>query len=510
MPPRGKDGPVPLPRLAGGRAPRWWRRSRPSTTSRPDEQRPRLAADLHLAARRRRGSLRADHPGVRGCRRERPVPRRRSLLHHRRGRRCSSRPAWSAPTSLHGCSIRPSSSSTPGGQRAEPPVDLRSAAPSTTPATGRRRPRRRRPPALFGPVLGVNLHPRPPTGPDGTGPAPQPRRHGDLRPGLDSRGRRRGPGKRALRSILGTPPTTSSPSGAARGLRIGRRRSSAAVSRLLLHVLRRHRRLRAQVMGSARSRRSPRVVRVLPRGADHPCDAGLAPPVRRGKPHQRPWCGSGSRSHRGTAARGPRCRRPTGAPTDGRGAACRGSATSTSRRRSSWPSSRCSARGRRTKAELDVRLLLIDAQFVGAEAVRDRSTERKEAPDAASTELQGSSSTSVADGVASRMDLMTMRKMTSRAPAHPEPADITWEARRRRRRAWPSGCTPRRRACAGRAVVYFHGGGYATRHPRLRSVAASPTWPAPRSRPAGRGLPAGARAPLPGGRWTMPSPPTGS
>ena len=58
------------------------------------------------------------------------------------------------------------------------------------------------------------------------------------------------------------------------------------------------------------------------------------------------------------------------------------------------------------------------------------------------------------------MDLMTMRKMTSRAPAYPKPADITWEpvdaAGVPAEWVTPDDCV------AGRAVVYFHGGGYAT------------------------------------------------
>ena len=57
-------------------------------------------------------------------------------------------------------------------------------------------------------------------------------------------------------------------------------------------------------------------------------------------------------------------------------------------------------------------------------------------------------------------DLMTIRKMMGRAPAYPEPEDITWEpvdaAGVPGEWVVPDDCVP------GRAVVYFHGGGYAT------------------------------------------------
>ena len=57
-------------------------------------------------------------------------------------------------------------------------------------------------------------------------------------------------------------------------------------------------------------------------------------------------------------------------------------------------------------------------------------------------------------------DLMTMRKMMSRAPAYPKPEDITWEpldaAGVPAEWVTPDDCEP------GRALVYFHGGGYAT------------------------------------------------
>ena len=57
-------------------------------------------------------------------------------------------------------------------------------------------------------------------------------------------------------------------------------------------------------------------------------------------------------------------------------------------------------------------------------------------------------------------DLMTMRKMMSRAPAYPKPDDITWEpldaAGVPAEWVIPDDCAP------GRVIVYFHGGGYAT------------------------------------------------
>lgn len=57
-------------------------------------------------------------------------------------------------------------------------------------------------------------------------------------------------------------------------------------------------------------------------------------------------------------------------------------------------------------------------------------------------------------------DLMSMRKMLSRAPAYPKPADITWEGTDAAGVAaeWvvPDDREP------GRVVVYLHGGGYAT------------------------------------------------
>jgi epsilon-lactone hydrolase len=57
-------------------------------------------------------------------------------------------------------------------------------------------------------------------------------------------------------------------------------------------------------------------------------------------------------------------------------------------------------------------------------------------------------------------DLMTMRKMLSRAPAYPKPEDITWEpldaAGVPAEWVIPDDSEP------GRALVYLHGGGYAT------------------------------------------------
>lgn len=57
-------------------------------------------------------------------------------------------------------------------------------------------------------------------------------------------------------------------------------------------------------------------------------------------------------------------------------------------------------------------------------------------------------------------DLMTIRKITERAPAYPKPEDITWEPITAGGvpAEWviPDACDP------GRAIVYFHGGGYAT------------------------------------------------
>jgi acetyl esterase/lipase len=80
----------------------------------------------------------------------------------------------------------------------------------------------------------------------------------------------------------------------------------------------------------------------------------------------------------------------------------------------------------------------------------------------ASRELQGFLESIRAAG-SFEGDLMTMRKMTSRAPAYPKPADITWEAVDAAGvpAEWviPDDCE------SGRAIVYFHGGGYATGGP---------------------------------------------
>src|ERR1043166_1825991 len=57
-------------------------------------------------------------------------------------------------------------------------------------------------------------------------------------------------------------------------------------------------------------------------------------------------------------------------------------------------------------------------------------------------------------------DLATMRELISQAPAYPKPDDITWEAVDAggvaARWVTPAGREP------GRAIVYVHGGGYAT------------------------------------------------
>lgn len=57
-------------------------------------------------------------------------------------------------------------------------------------------------------------------------------------------------------------------------------------------------------------------------------------------------------------------------------------------------------------------------------------------------------------------DLMTIRKITERAPAYPKPDDITWEAINAVgvQGEWvvPDDCE------LGRVIVYFHGGGYST------------------------------------------------
>ncbi|MDH6242732.1 alpha/beta hydrolase [Mycobacterium sp. OTB74] len=57
-------------------------------------------------------------------------------------------------------------------------------------------------------------------------------------------------------------------------------------------------------------------------------------------------------------------------------------------------------------------------------------------------------------------DLMTIRKVTASAPPYPKPDDITWEAVNAGgvQAEWviPDDCEP------GRAIVYLHGGGYAT------------------------------------------------
>jgi monoterpene epsilon-lactone hydrolase len=57
-------------------------------------------------------------------------------------------------------------------------------------------------------------------------------------------------------------------------------------------------------------------------------------------------------------------------------------------------------------------------------------------------------------------DLMTMRKMLSRTPAYPQPADITWESVDAA--GVPAEWVVPDDGEVGRAVVYLHGGGYAT------------------------------------------------
>lgn len=77
----------------------------------------------------------------------------------------------------------------------------------------------------------------------------------------------------------------------------------------------------------------------------------------------------------------------------------------------------------------------------------------------ASRELEGLTEQMRAVGSFSG-DLESMRRMVSRAPAYPQPDDITWEAvdAGGTPAEWvtPEVCEP------GRAVVYLHGGGYAT------------------------------------------------
>ena len=91
-------------------------------------------------------------------------------------------------------------------------------------------------------------------------------------------------------------------------------------------------------------------------------------------------------------------------------------------------------------------------------------------------------------------DLMTMRKVTSRVPAYPQPDDITWEpldaAGVPAEWVTPSDCAP------GARVVYFHGGGYATG--TVESARALSSHLARNAAvPPGGGLPTGARASFP-------------
>ena len=57
-------------------------------------------------------------------------------------------------------------------------------------------------------------------------------------------------------------------------------------------------------------------------------------------------------------------------------------------------------------------------------------------------------------------DLMAMRKMMSRAPAYPQPEDISWEPVDAS--GVPAEWVIPRDGVPGRAIVYLHGGGYAT------------------------------------------------
>ena len=112
----------------------------------------------------------------------------------------------------------------------------------------------------------------------------------------------------------------------------------------------------------------------------------------------------------------------------------------------------------RTKAELDACLMLIERGFVGPSRSGE-PTEREVGRDMASRELQKLLESIRAAGSFDG-DLMTMRKMMSRAPAYPKPEDITWEpvdaAGVPAEWVIPDDCEP------GRALVYLHGGGYAT------------------------------------------------
>jgi acetyl esterase/lipase len=77
----------------------------------------------------------------------------------------------------------------------------------------------------------------------------------------------------------------------------------------------------------------------------------------------------------------------------------------------------------------------------------------------ASTELQAFIDNIRAMG-SFELDVATMRKMTSRAPAYPKPVDITWESVDAA--GVPAEWITPDDAVPGRAIVYFHGGGYAT------------------------------------------------
>ncbi len=147
----GQGRPVPPARHAGGRPDVGGVRGPRGCDSR--RERPRQLAGLHRAPRRHRGSLRADHPGVRGGGGVRPVPGGWSGLDHPPSRR---RPR--SPGRRHRCSppaARPDRRAPQHGRdrRAEPHVDPpRRRARALRPRTGRRRSRRRRAPSALRPA----------------------------------------------------------------------------------------------------------------------------------------------------------------------------------------------------------------------------------------------------------------------------------------------------------------------------------------------------------------------
>ncbi len=80
----------------------------------------------------------------------------------------------------------------------------------------------------------------------------------------------------------------------------------------------------------------------------------------------------------------------------------------------------------RTKAELDACLMVIERGVRGGRAHRRRRDPEEVGQHMASIELEELLENIRAAG-SFEGDLMTMRKMTSRAPAYPKPGDITWE-----------------------------------------------------------------------------------